>query len=142
MSENSNNDPIGKSLNLTPIQKSSEVLDVLKHKINSNSAEEDFDQARVNILDVIETGKESLNTLSVIASSSQHPRAFEVLAKMIDTIVEANMQLLELQSKIRSIENKEQSTGEKGKTVNNNLFVGSTSELQKVINDIMKDKNG
>lgn len=142
MSENSNNDPIGKSLNLTPIQKSSEVLDVLKHKINSNSAEEDFDQARVNILDVIETGKESLNTLSVIASSSQHPRAFEVLAKMIDTIVDANMQLLELQSKIRSIENKEQSTGEKGKTVNNNLFVGSTSELQKVINDIMKDKNG
>lgn len=142
MSENSNNDPIGKSLNLTPIQKSSEVLDVLKHKINSNSAEEDFDQARVNILDVIETGKESLNTLSVIASSSQHPRAFEVLAKMIDTIVDANMQLLELQSKIRSIEDKEQSTGEKGKTVNNNLFVGSTSELQKVINDIMKDKNG
>lgn len=142
MSENSNNDPIGKSLNLTPIQKSSEVLDVLKHKINSNSAEEDFDQARVNILDVIETGKESLNTLSVIASRSQHPRAFEVLAKMIDTIVDANMQLLELQSKIRSIENKEQSTGEKGKTVNNNLFVGSTSELQKVINDIMKDKNG
>ena len=73
-----------------------------------------------------------------IASQSQHPRAFEVLAKLIDTNVAANEKLLQLQSKIREIDAADAPLSEKAQTINNNLFVGSTAELQKMIQHMSK----
>ena len=73
------------------------------------------------------------------ADSSQHPRAFEVLSKLMETMLQANKDLLELQEKIREINVIDAPISEKAQTINNNLFVGSTSELQKVIENM---KNG
>ena len=77
--------------------------------------------------------------LGEIANSSQHPRAFEVLAKLMETMLQANKDLMELQSKIREINSADAPMSEHAKTINNNLFVGSTSELQKMIENM---KNG
>jgi hypothetical protein len=79
--------------------------------------------------------------LAQIADSSQHPRAFEVLAKLMDTMLNANEKLLALQTKIREIDAADTPVNEKAKTINNNLFVGSTAELQKVLKD-MKNNGG
>lgn len=132
-----NNDPISKALNLSPMDTDS-VISSIAAKAHDDSAKNDFNLARANIHEVIQNGSHAIERLSQIADSSQHPRAFEVLAKLMDTVLQANKDLLELQKKIREIDAADAPMNEQAKSVTNNLFVGSTAELQKVING-MKD---
>jgi len=138
MSEDANNDPIGKALNLNPIETTSVVKNIISDAHN-DSAKTDFDTARSNILTVIDDGQEAIHKMLQIATSSQHPRAFEVLGKLFETVLQANKDLMDLQVKIRDIQAKDAPISEQAKTINNNLFVGSTAELQKVIENM---KNG
>ena len=91
--------------------------------------ESDYEYARGNIIAAIEKGQEALSGILDVAGMSQHPRAYEVAAKLLDSVSSANKDLLDLTKKKMDI------SGELGqpKTINNNLFVGSTSELQKLI---------
>lgn len=138
MSDNANNDPIGKALGVTPVSQSTTVSTMIAEAHN-DSAKQDFEAARANIYEVIQNGQEAMFKLSQIADSSQHPRAFEVLGKLMDTMLQANKDLMELQNKIREINVIDAPVSEKAQTINNNLFVGSTTELQKVIENM---KNG
>lgn len=108
---------------------------------HDDSARTDFETARSNIINLIESGNEAILNLSQIASSSQHPRAYEVLAKLYDSVLTANKELLELQVKIREINTADAPISEQAKTINNNLFVGSTAELQKMIENIKNGKS-
>lgn len=136
---NANNDPIGNALNLAPLQYEKQV-DKLIAKAHDDSARNDFEAARANLYEVIQTGQEAMDKLTEIASQSQHPRAFEVLAKLMDTMVNTNKELLELQTKIRQIDAADAPISEQAKTINNNLFVGSTTELQKVLKEMKSDE--
>jgi hypothetical protein len=135
MTQNSN--PIFAALNLPDIQ--NDQIKALSIKAHDDSAKNDFELARGNIHEVIQNGTYAMEKLSQIADSSQHPRAFEVLAKLMDTMLQANKDLMELQKQIRTINAADAPTNENAKQVTNNLFVGSTSDLQKVIEDM---KNG
>lgn len=135
MTDNNDDDPLGKSLGL-PALKFEKTIDTLIAKAHDDSAKNDFEAARANLYEVIQTGKEAMDKLTEIAGQSQHPRAFEVLAKLMDTLVSTNKELLELQTKIRQIDASDAPTNEKAKNITNNLFVGSTAELQKMIKDI------
>ena len=134
--ENSNNDPISKALNMVPLQSS--AVKTLEMNAHDDSASKDFEYARSNLYTTIEVGTHALEKLSQIADQSQHPRAFEVMSTLMKTLVDANKDLLTLQEKIRDIKDADTPQNEKGKTINNNLFVGSTAELQKVIQDLNK----
>jgi len=141
MTEKNENDPIGKALGLPSVSNTSTV-DRMIAEGHNDSAKKDFEYARGNLMSVIEDSREAIQTLAQIADSSQHPRAFEVLAKLVDTTVNANKALLDLQSKIRELDAVDSPINEKAQHVhNNNLFVGSTAELQKIIQD-MKKENG
>ena len=59
----------------------------------------------------------------------------------MDTMLVANEKLLDLQTKIREIDTADAPSNEQAKTINNNLFVGSTAELQKVLQDMKKNGN-
>lgn len=133
--ENSNNDPIGKALDMVPLNSSIKAIEIDAH---DDSAKKDFEYARSNLYTTIETGTHALEKLAHIADQSQHPRAFEVMSALIKTLVDANKDLLALQEKIRDIKDADTPQNEKAKTINNNLFVGSTAELQKVIQDLNK----
>ena len=140
MTDNANNDPISKALGITPMESSaSNAITNLLASSHDDSAKADFEMARSNIHAMIENGADAMFKLAQIAESSQHPRAFEVLAKLMDTMLNANKDLMELQSKIRTIEAADSPMNEQAKTINNNLFVGSTAELQKAIAEM---KNG
>lgn len=132
-------DPIGKALGLPPLEYEKQI-DNLIAKAHDDSAKSDFEAARANLYEVIQTGQEAMDKLSEIAGQSQHPRAFEVLAKLMDTMVNTNKELLELQTKIREIDAADAPISEKAQTINNNLFVGSTAELQKVLKDMKNDE--
>lgn len=135
MSEPPNNDPIGKALGVTPLSVS-DTINNLVAEAHNDSAKADFETARANILTMIENGQDAMEKLAQIATASQHPRAFEVLAKMMETMLQANKDLMGLQKDIREISTADSPMNEKAKTINNNLFVGSTAELQKMIQQI------
>jgi len=138
---NANNDPIGNSLGVTPVFQKVNYVETLKEKANNLGAQEDFEAARSNIYEAIEAGNEALFELTQLAKASQNARTYEVLAKLIDTLVASNKEMLDLQSKIQDIR-EHQSPEEKAKTINNNLFVGSTAELQKMLKEIREIPNG
>lgn len=136
MDSNDDDNPINKALNLGPVARNdySKAISTIVSTARDDSAKEDFTFARANIREVVENGNDAIAKLAVIADQSQNPRAFEVLAKLMDSMVSANKQLLELQKDITAIEKANVPHDEEAKkNVTNNLFVGSTAELQKMI---------
>jgi hypothetical protein len=103
---------------------------VIEKKI-STQANADFEYARENMMEVINKGQETLFDLMDVAKQSQHPRAYEVLATMMNTMVGASKALLDLQAKKKKIMEDDPSASPQ--QVTNNLFVGSTAELQKYL---------
>ena len=96
---------------------------------DSGSQEIDFQYARENLYNLIERGQDGLEELLEIAKASQHPRAFEVVGQLVDKLTTTNKELLNLHKSKKDIRS------ERGgpTSVNNNLFVGSTAELQKFL---------
>lgn len=164
------NDRLGKYLGLPPIGATIEEAEIvedmpvakpmssdanhLSKKLSSNlpkepelpttraeEAENDYDYARKNMYDVIEKGTHALEELLGVATQSQHPRAFEVLATTMKTLVDANKELVQLSKKKVEEEklNDEPQTGSGGNVTNNNLFVGTTHDLLKVLADMRKN---
>jgi hypothetical protein len=131
---NANNDPLGKALNLKPVEM--DMVKTIEARAHDDSAKTDFEMARANVYEVIQNGLTAIDKLSQIADQSQHPRAFEVLSGLMKTMLDANKDLLELQKKIREIDNVDSPTNQDAKAVTNNLFVGSTAELQKMIENM------
>jgi len=102
-------------------------LEVLEPSVN-NEVEDDYDYARKNLRDLIDSVTDELNTVMDIARQSESPRAFEVATNLMKTLTDTNKDLLELAKK------KKELTQEKNtQNVTNALFVGSTADLQKLI---------
>jgi hypothetical protein len=115
------------------------VVKEVMAKSQDDSAKADFNMARSNIHEIIQTGTQAIDRLLMIAEQSQHPRAFEVLATLMKVQLDANKALLDNQKDIRDIEAADEPHNEDAKAVTNNLFVGSTAELQSMIESM---KNG
>lgn len=102
----------------------------VKPLVNGQEDETDFQYARENLYNLIERGQDGLEELLEIAKQSQHPRAFEVVGQMIDKLANTNKELLNLHKTKKDIQ-AEKPSGPMN--VTNALFVGSTSELQKLL---------
>ena len=96
---------------------------------DSGDSEIDFQYVRENLYNLIERGQDGLEEMLEIAKSSEHPRAMEVFGQLIGKLTETNKELLNLHKKKKDIS--QETTGPKN--VSNNLFVGSTAELQKFL---------
>ena len=92
--------------------------------------EQEYEYSRDTYYDLIEKGRESLELMIEVARESEHPRAFEVLSNMIKGIADVNDKLMDLNKKQKDLQ-KEDKPAET--TTNNNLFVGSTTELQRML---------
>lgn len=87
----------------------------------------DYNEVRTNLKSIIKTNTIAIEKLMEVAEESDSPRAFEVVAKLIDSCVQANEKLLELHRKKKEIETMENMSNP---TVTNNaIFIGSTKEL-------------
>ena len=92
----------------------------------------DYNYSRQTYYDLIEKGKESLDLMIEVARESEHPRAFEVLSRMIKNVSDVNDKLMDLNKKNKDISAEEI---KKIEQTTNNLFVGSTAELQRMLQD-------
>jgi len=93
---------------------------------------DDYEFSRDTYRDLINTGVRSLDVLAELARESEHPRAFEVLSKSIKDIGDTTEKLMALQKTKKDL-NKE--ADESKRITNNNVFVGSTTELQRLLLD-------
>jgi len=91
----------------------------------------DYKYSRDTYYELVEKGKQSLELMIEVARESEHPRAFEVLSGMIKNISDVNDRLMDLNKKKKDIDKKEEI--KKIANTTNNLFVGSTTELQKLL---------
>lgn len=96
-------------------------------------AEEDYTFARQHIKKLINTSDEAIATMHALASDAEHPRAFEVLSAMIKSAADMNAQLLSLQKDRKKIVQDPDPGLPKTTTTNNSIFVGTTTELQKLL---------
>ena len=110
-------------LNVNPIVPKNEIL----FPINSHDLD-DIELATSNIRDLIFKGTGSLDDLMDVAKRSEHPRAYEVLANLINTLVNANKELVGIRLKEMGSR-----VNNDNRQINNNLFVGSTADLLKLI---------
>lgn len=97
----------------------------------------DFDQSRKNLNILLMQGEDALMGALEVAKASEHPRAFEVVGNLMKQLADVNQQLLDLHKQKQQLENASES-GKKGVTNNNAIFVGSTTELNKLINKMSK----
>ena len=91
----------------------------------------DYKYSRDTYYELVEKGKQSLELMIEVARESEHPRAFEVLSGMIKNISDVNDRLMDLNKKKKEIDKKDDI--KKVANTTNNLFVGSTTELQKLL---------
>ena len=110
------------------------VKDTPKNTVSSSSTEDikkDYEYTRGNLYSIIEKGQEALNGVLELAQESEMPRAYEVAGQLIKNVADATDKLLDLQKKLKDVEEETQAKGPTN--VTNALFVGSTAELSKLL---------
>ena len=90
----------------------------------------DYNYSRDQYHNLIESGNDALKELLEIAKESESPRAFEVTAQLMRTISATTKELLQLQKTKKEVARESKDPH----TVNNSLFIGSTKELQELLN--------
>lgn len=103
------------------------------NKVDSvvNEIRKDYEYSRGNYYSIIEKGQEAINSILELAQESESPRAYEVVSQLIKNVADATDKLMELQQKLKDIEEIRQASGPTN--VTNALFVGSTAELSKLL---------
>lgn len=103
-----------------------------EQKLNTNDIQKDYEYTRSNLYSLIEKGQEAINGIMEIAEEGGSPRAYEVAGQLIKSVSDATDKLIDLQKKLKDIE--DESGGSNTRNVTNNaVFVGSTSELSKLL---------
>ena len=103
-------------------------------KVKSSSEDDikkDYDYTRGNLYSLIEKGQEAIDGILELAQETEQARAYEVAGQLIKSVADATDKLMELQKKLKDVEEEKQAKGPS--TVNNALFVGSTAELAKLL---------
>lgn len=100
---------------------------------NLDKVDSDYNDTRGNLHNLLEKGEEALLHALEVAKQSEHPRAFEVVGNMIKQLADVNQQLMELHKQRQSFDDKKEKGSDAKNVTNNAIFVGSTSELNKMI---------
>lgn len=92
---------------------------------------DDYEFSRSTYRDLIHTGTRSLDVLAELARESEHPRAFEVLSQTIKNLGDTTEKLMSLQKQKKDLTKEERE--EQKRVTNNNVFIGSTTDLQRML---------
>ena len=116
----------------------SDIVEVEKVKdelniepIKSGDIQKDYEYTRANLYSLIEKGQEAINGIMELAGEGGSPRAYEVAGQLIKSVGDVTDKLIDLQKKLKDVE--EESTKTTNNVTNNAVFVGSTSELSKLL---------
>ena len=114
-------------------KETSKPKEISAPSIHNKDMMKDYNLVRHNIKGLIETGEVAIEGILKVATEGDSPRAYEVAAQMIKTVSEANKDLIDLHKKMKEIK-REDITLNQNNTTNNSIYVGSTTDLQDLIN--------
>ena len=137
---NTNFNSIEKSLNVeTSIVKKDEKTELPNVVLKKNDVERDYKYTRGQLYSLIEKGQEAINGIMEVAGESASPRAYEVAGQLIKSVADSTDKLMDLQKKMKDIDEEKSKT--QSNVTNNALFVGSTSELSKLLKQGILNNN-
>ena len=130
---NTNFGDIEKSLNVETsiIKKDESKPDLPNVALKKNDVEKDYKYTRGQLYSLIEKGQEAINGIMEVAGESASPRAYEVAGQLIKSVADTTDKLVDLQKKVKELD--EDSPKSPSSVTNNALFVGSTSDLSKML---------
>jgi hypothetical protein len=99
--------------------------------IKDDDIKKDYEYTRANLYSLIEKGQEAINGIMELAGEGGSPRAYEVAGQLIKNVGDVTDKLIDLQKKLKDVE--EENTRTTNNVTNNAVFVGSTSELSKLL---------
>ena len=105
----------------------------------TDDVSKDYDYTRGNLYSLIEKGQEAINGIMEVAGETASPRAYEVAGQLIKSVADTTDKLADLHKKVKEIE--EDNPKKQNTVTNNALFVGSTSELSKMLKDGILNSN-
>ena len=100
--------------------------------VNENDLEEDYEYQRRQFYNLVEKGSDAIDGILELAKESEHPRTYEVAGQLIKNVAEVTEKLGDLQKKMKDLKELPNTAP---KNVTNALFVGSTTDLQKMLRD-------
>jgi len=115
----------------TSIQKETKVVK-LPALQRAESVDNDYKYGRETLYNLVERGQDAIDGILDLCKETEHPRAYEVAGQLIKTVADVSKDLMSMQEKLKKL-NEVPNTGPK--SVTNALFVGSTTELQKLLKD-------
>lgn len=126
---------LSKSLNTNfdahlPVKSEKEIT---VSQTGEEKVDKDYVTVRKNLYELIDTGKDAVQNILDVAKAGDSPRAYEVVAQLLKTVSEMNKDVLEVHDKVKKIKEDKYNLTQKN-TTNNTIYVGSTSELQDLIN--------
>jgi len=110
------------------IEKPSHIREI---DVDAVDSEKDYWLVRKNMKELIKQGEEAIDGILNVATQGDAPRAYEVAAQMIKTVADVNKDLIDLHKKVKEINKEEVNINN---TTNQSIYVGSTSDLQDLIN--------
>ena len=116
-----------------------EDAELQKSQTRAENVEKDYDYTRGNLYSLIEKGQEAINGIMEVAGETASPRAYEVAGQLIKSVADSTDKLMDLQKKVKEIDEDNPKT--QNTVTNNALFVGSTSELSKMLKDGILNSN-
>ena len=106
-----------------------------------DNVENDYEYSKRTYYDLIEKGQNALDDMIDVARNLEHPRAYEVLSGMIKNVSDVNDRLMDLNKKKKDFYKNDTKQIEGNNTTNNNLFVGSTTDLQRMLKNVSDNDN-
>ena len=135
-------DSLNDTFNTDPVE-STEIVKEQKRKEQiqklTDDVSKDYDYTRGNLYSLIEKGQEAINGIMELAGESASPRAYEVAGQLIKSVADSTDKLMDLQKKMKDMD--EETTKTQNNVTNNALFVGSTSELSKLLKQGILNNN-
>lgn len=110
---------------------------------DTDKEDNDFDKARINLHNLLEQGNLALQFAMDVARENEQARSLEVYTNLLNTLVAANMTLMDVHEKRKKIKNLSVSKELKKEEnhIQNNLFVGTTKDLKNFIKDMKKNES-
>jgi hypothetical protein len=114
---------------IVEVENSDTSIDIIP--THNNDIEKDYEYTRANLYSLIEKGQEAINGIMELAGEGGSPRAYEVAGQLIKSVADTTDKLIDLQKKLKDVQ--EDNTKIANNVTNNAVFVGSTSELSKLL---------
>ena len=104
----------------------------------TEKVEFDYRQTRNNLYALLNQGQDALIAALSVAKQSEHPRAFEVVGNLMTQLADVNEKLMKLHEKKQKLDAPVKKEEQSKQVTNNAIFVGSTAELNKMIQNLNK----